>query len=109
MKKSPESLHAYLSFTRETKSTNKYYDQALQTIERTLLSKQISEDTLERQARTLATQLALCLQASVLIRRFPQQVSDAFCAARLGPDRGSVFGDLPREVNADSLLPRLPA
>ncbi len=108
MKKSPESLQAYLSFMHETKGSNKHLDVALERVEKSLLAKNLSNDMLERHARTLATQLALCLQAAVLIRRSPQTVSDAFCSSRLGPDRGSIFGDLPLEIDTDPLLKRLP-
>lgn len=108
MKKSPESLQAYLSFTRETKGANKHLDAALETVGKQLFSKNLSNDILERHARTLATQLALCLQASLLIRRLPATVSDAFCSSRLGPNRGAIFGDLPMDVNTDELIKRLP-
>ena len=108
MKKSPESLQAYLSFMHETKGSNKYLDAALERVEKSLLSKDVSSDQLERHARTLATQLALCLQAALLIRRLPQSVSDAFCSSRLGPDRGSIFGDLPMDIDTDALRKRLP-
>jgi putative acyl-CoA dehydrogenase len=108
MRKSPESLQAYLSFMGETKGSNKYLDAALERVEKSLLTKHLSNEILERHARTLATQLALCLQAALLIRRLPQTVSDAFCSSRLGPDRGSIFGDLPMDVDTDVLIKRLP-
>ena len=108
MKKSPESLQAYLSFTHETKGSNKHFDAALERIEKQLLSKDLTNEMLERHARKLATQLALCLQAAVLIRRLPSTVSDAFCSSRLGPDRGSIFGDLPMDIDTDALMKRLP-
>ncbi len=108
MRKSPESLQAYLSFMGETKGSNKYLDVALERVEKSLLTKNLSNEILERHARTLATQLALCLQAALLIRRLPQTVSDAFCSSRLGPERGSIFGDLPMDVDTDVLIKRLP-
>ncbi len=108
MKKSPESLQAYFSFMHETKGSNKYLDAALERVEKSLLTKNLSNEILERHARTLATQLALCLQAGLLIRRLPQTVSDAFCSSRLGPDRGSIFGDLPMDIDTDALMKRLP-
>ena len=108
MKKSPESLQAYLSFMHETKGSNKHLDMALERVEKSLLAKNLSNEMLERHARTLATQLALCLQGALLIRRLPQTVSDAFCSSRLGPDRGSIFGDLPLNIDIDPLLKRLP-
>jgi len=108
MRKSPESLQAYLAFVHETKGSNKYLDAALERVEKQLLTKNLSNDLLERHARKLATQLALCLQAAVLIRHLPSTVSDAFCSSRLGPDRGSIFGDLPMDIDTDALMKRLP-
>jgi putative acyl-CoA dehydrogenase len=107
MRKSPESLQAYLSFMNETKGSNKHLDAALERLEK-ILTKNLSNEILERNARTLATQLALCLQAALLIRRLPQTVSDAFCSSRLGPNRGSIFGDLPMDIDTDALIKRLP-
>ncbi len=108
MKKSPESLQAYLSFMHETRGSNKHLDAALANVEKNLLSKNFPADKLERHARTLATQLALCLQAGLVVRRLPQIISDAFCSSRLGPNRGSIFGDLPMDIDTDALSKRLP-
>ena len=108
MKKSPESLQAYLSFMHETRGSNKHLDAALAHVEKHLLAKDVAPETLERHARTLAGQLALCLQAALLVRRLPGSVSDAFCASRLGPNRGAIFGDLPMSIDADVLVKRLP-
>ena len=43
-------------------------------------------DDLEHRARRVVEQLALVLQAGLLIRHAPAAVSDAFCATRLGGD-----------------------
>jgi len=108
MRKSPESLQAYLSFMHETRGSNKHLDAALDHVEKNLLTKNLPSDKFQSHARTLATQLALCLQAGLLVRRLPQTVSDAFCSSRLGPNRGSIFGDLPMDIDTDALLKRLP-
>src|SRR4051794_2669733 len=52
-------------------------------------------DQLPLRARRIAGQLALCLQASLLLRYAPAAVADAFCATRLGGDWGAVLGTLP--------------
>jgi putative acyl-CoA dehydrogenase len=49
-------------------------------------------------ARRIAGQLALCLQASLLLRHAPAAVADAFCASRLDGDWGAVLGTLPAGV-----------
>jgi putative acyl-CoA dehydrogenase len=60
----------------------------------------------EAAARRRAEQLALLLQASLLIRHAPSAVADAFVAARLdAPWRGS-FGTLPEGVDIGALTAR---
>jgi putative acyl-CoA dehydrogenase len=58
------------------------------------------------QARHLVGALALSLQASLLIRHSPAAVSDAFVAARLGADRGRLYGELPGAVDLAGILER---
>ncbi|HLL86792.1 MAG TPA: hypothetical protein VK387_05740, partial [Thermoleophilaceae bacterium] len=57
-------------------------------------------------ARRLVERLALALQASLLVRHAPPPVADAFCAARLGEDRGRAFGTVPRGIDPEPLLER---
>jgi putative acyl-CoA dehydrogenase len=63
-------------------------------------------DGLELRARRVAGQLALCLQASLLLRHAPAAVADAFCATRLGGDWGAVLGTLPTGVAAREIVQR---
>jgi putative acyl-CoA dehydrogenase len=58
------------------------------------------------QARRLVGALALSLQASLLIRNSPAAVSDAFVAARLGADRGRLYGELPGNVGVRDIVDR---
>jgi len=58
------------------------------------------------QARRLVGALALSLQASLLIRHSPSAVSDAFVAARLGADRGRLYGELPGSIALEGILER---
>ncbi len=58
------------------------------------------------QARRLVSALALSLQASLLIRHSPAAVSDAFVAARLGPDRGRLYGELSDTIALEEILER---
>ena len=60
----------------------------------------------EAQARVLARDLVLALQGALLIRHAPPEVADAFCAARLGEDRGGAFGLLPPGVDARAIVAR---
>jgi putative acyl-CoA dehydrogenase len=58
------------------------------------------------QARSLVEDLAVSLQASLLVRSAPPAVADAFCAARLGGEGGRVFGTLPAGVDAKAIIDR---
>jgi putative acyl-CoA dehydrogenase len=61
-------------------------------------------------ARRLVEDLAVALQASLLVRHAPPAVADAFCAGRLEGDRGRVYGTLPAGVDAGAIIERaLPA
>ncbi|MEW2615745.1 acyl-CoA dehydrogenase family protein [Streptomyces sp. NPDC047880] len=57
-------------------------------------------------ARRLVEQMALALQASLLVRHAPAAVADAFCATRLGGDWGHAFGTLPRTADLDTIVER---
>ena len=57
------------------------------------------------EARRLVEDLALALQASLLVRHAPAAVADAFCAGRLG-DGGRAFGTLPSFVDAPAIVER---
>jgi len=54
----------------------------------------------------IAGLLALCLQASLLLRFAPDGVADAFCATRLGGDWGAVLGTLPPGTPVAALVDR---
>jgi putative acyl-CoA dehydrogenase len=59
----------------------------------------------ELQARKVVEDLALALQASLLVRNAPPAVADAFCAGRLG-EGGRAFGTLPPSVDAPAIVDR---
>jgi len=60
----------------------------------------------ESGARRLVEQMALTLQASLLVRHAPAPVADAFCATRLGGDWGHAFGTLPDTAGLGAILGR---
>jgi len=57
-------------------------------------------------ARALVANLALALQASLLLRTAPSAVSHAFVEARLGEHRGHLSGELPRGADLTAILER---
>ena len=60
----------------------------------------------ESQARRVVERMALVLQASLLVRHAPAEVSDAFCATRLAGDWGHTFGTLPAGVDTAAIVER---
>jgi putative acyl-CoA dehydrogenase len=69
------------------------------------LPKQLAEAE-EGSARRLAEELAVTLQASLLVRHAPAYVADAFCAARLDGQGGRAFGTLPAGADTAALVAR---
>ncbi len=66
--------------------------------------------TTEAEARRLAQDVALAVQAALLYRSAPSAVFGAFCDSRLGGDWGYSFGTLGAGVDLDAILARaLPA
>jgi len=57
-------------------------------------------------ARRLAEDLAIALQAAALLAGAPDAVADAFCSSRLAPDRGALYGTLPSGVDVEAVLAR---
>ena len=102
LEREPESLaalHAELALAR---GGDRQLDAASDRLEREL------RDTadLERRARRLVERMALCLQASLLVRHAPAEVADAFCATRVGGEGGRAYGTLPPTVAPGSIVDR---
>ncbi|HEY2192712.1 MAG TPA: acyl-CoA dehydrogenase family protein [Actinomycetospora sp.] len=68
---------------------------------------ELREPTEER-ARWLAERMAVVLQGSLLVRHAPTAVADAFVASRVAGEHGEALGTLPRGVDVDGILDRLP-
>jgi putative acyl-CoA dehydrogenase len=60
----------------------------------------------EAQARRLTQDIALAVQAALLIRFAPEPVAQAFCATRLDRDWGQAFGTLPSNLPVEPILAR---
>jgi putative acyl-CoA dehydrogenase len=63
-------------------------------------------DAASRQARRLVADLALSLQASLLLRHAPAGVGEAFVATRLGRDRGHLYGELSSNADLAAIIAR---
>ena len=63
----------------------------------------------EATARRTTEDVAVTLQAGLLVRHAPAAVADAFVASRLDGDRRGAFGTLPATTDLDGVLARTPA
>jgi putative acyl-CoA dehydrogenase len=63
-------------------------------------------EDIEYRARRIVERMGVALQASLLVRHGDPAVADAFCASRLGGDRGRALGTLPRGVDARPIVER---
>ncbi|WP_326543284.1 isovaleryl-CoA dehydrogenase [Pseudorhodoferax sp.] len=70
------------------------------------LPQRIAQVAGEVEARRLAEDIALAVQAALLVRQAPAAVADAFCASRLGGDWGRSYGSLPAACDFDAIIAR---
>jgi putative acyl-CoA dehydrogenase len=98
----PESLDAWLLEVGAARGADQRLDAAVNDVLEALAD--VSEA--EAGARRLAARMALCLQASLLVRHSTPEVADAFVASRLANDWGGVFGTLPRTTPFATIVDR---
>jgi putative acyl-CoA dehydrogenase len=98
--KEPEGMPAFVAECELARGANALLDAHLDRMRST-------PEPLDPQfeARRIVEDLAVGLQASLLVRHAPPAVADAFCAGRLG-DGGRVFGTLPASVDAATIVER---
>jgi putative acyl-CoA dehydrogenase len=102
LEREPESLEAFRAEVALAHGENPHLDDALEEVDL-----ELSDDAdVELRARRLVERLALCLQASLLLRHAPAEVADAFCATRLGNEGGRAYGTLPRAADVRSIVER---
>jgi putative acyl-CoA dehydrogenase len=103
MVRDPEGVPQFLDECELAAGANERLDAHLVNLRKRVCS--IDGETVEWQARRLVEDLAVALQASLLVRHAPPVVSDAFCAARLG-DGGRAFGTLPAGADVAAIAER---
>jgi putative acyl-CoA dehydrogenase len=102
MGREPETIEAFFAELDLAAGTDARYDDAL-----AMVRKQFTDlDELQYRARRIVEQLAMLLQASLLLRHGPAPVADAFVASRLAGDWGVAYGTLPIGVDAAAILER---
>ncbi len=103
MAKSPASADALFAEIDQAAGSDPRLDAHVSGLRRSLAS---SPETLETRARRVVEDLALALQASILVRHGDPAVADAFCASRLGGGHGGAFGTLPAATDFGAVIAR---
>ena len=102
MAREPESVPAFFDEVRALAGSDRRIAARLADLEKELAD----TDGIEVRARVITEKLALVLEAALLLRNAPNEVSDAFCAARLSDGAGLVFGTLPSATEFERIIER---
>jgi len=101
----PQSAPAFLAECELAAGADARLDSHLERVRAGIAALAADPDSAQWGARRLVEDMAVALQASLLLRHSTPAVADAFCAGRLG-GAGLAFGDLPRSVDGASILER---
>jgi putative acyl-CoA dehydrogenase len=107
MSREPQSVEAFDAQVGLSRGASGTLDAHLERVRghwRTLAT--LDADQAQAQARRVVEDMALALQASLLVRFAPSAVAEAFVGARLGDERGSQYGVLPAGADTGSILAR---
>jgi putative acyl-CoA dehydrogenase len=101
--KEPEGLPAFLAECELARGGNRLLDAHLDRLGLAAAAAPAGDPQFG--ARRMVEELAVALQASLLVRHAPPAVADAFCAGRLA-EGGRVYGTLPPGVDAGAIVDR---
>jgi putative acyl-CoA dehydrogenase len=96
----PAARAAYFAEVAAAKGGNAALDRAAAALEAALAAPE------EAAARRLAEDMAVVLQAALLVRHGPPEVADAFVAARLGGAMRGCYGALPKGLSLAPVIAR---
>jgi putative acyl-CoA dehydrogenase len=99
----PEGAPAFLAQCDLAAGADPHFDLHMQRVREGLAALAADPAAAEWSARRVVEDMALGLQASLLLRHAPAAMSAAFCAGRLAA-RGLAFGDLPRGVDGAAIV-----
>jgi putative acyl-CoA dehydrogenase len=102
--KDPDGVAAFVSECDQATGADPRLDAHLGDLRRRIAELKTDRDP-EWSVRRLAEDMAVGLQASLLVRTAPNEVASAFCASRLG-DSGRAYGTLPAGIDAEAILER---
>ena len=100
--RTPDSVRAFLDEVALARGGDRRLDRLVDR----LADELCQPEELEARARRIAEQMAIALQASLLLRHSPSAVADAFCATRLGAHGGAAFGALPAGLDQRAIVER---
>ena len=100
--RSPQGVPAFLDEVRRARGGDRRLDRLIAQLEGELGA----PEEHEARARRIVERMAVCLQASLVIRHSPQAVADAFCATRLDGDGGLAYGSLPAGLDQRAIVER---
>jgi putative acyl-CoA dehydrogenase len=109
--RSPGSADALLAETDLAAGGDRRLDAAAGRLRDELKEASAADGTLAQyRARRLAGQIAVTMQAALLVRHAPRAVADAFCASRIAPEASAgpagPFGTLPDGLDLGPVLDR---
>lgn len=106
MAREPESVAAFDAELAAQLGRHELFDQHVERV-RALIGRAAADPgAAPAIARRLVEAMALALQGAVLLAHAPAPVAEAFCLARLGPDRAAEYGALPDGVDVAALVAR---
>ncbi|CAN5326619.1 acyl-CoA dehydrogenase family protein [soil metagenome] len=107
MGREPASVQAFMDECALAAGADARLDAHLRDLGQALagLAQSDSREAVEFGARRIVEDMAVALQASLLVRHAPAAVADAFCASRLGGS-GRVYGTLPQGLDTAAIVDR---
>lgn len=100
--RTPATLDVFLNEVQQTKGESVQLDQEIQKLQQGFANREFGQ----YEARYFTEKMAICLQASLLIRYGHPAVRDAFLSSRFGGKWGRAYGTLSRQVDTKTILAR---
>ncbi len=102
MQRSPDVVDAFLDELGMSGGADARLDQCISALKKELRD----QEAIEYRARAIVDQMAVAMQAALLLRQAPAVVAEAFCASRLDGLGHRQFGTLPRGVDTAAIVGR---
>jgi putative acyl-CoA dehydrogenase len=102
----PETIDAFCGELDGARGANRTLDAHLDAVFTSMRGVASSDGDAPPDVRVLVEDMALALQASLLVRFSPTPVSDAFVSARLSPQRRRLYGALLPGLDLRAILDR---